>query len=103
MKEIEYHPLAAQEYKEAITFYKERSIRAARNFQSLYEKTEDLLLGFPTSGVQTGYRDYRKYHLPDFPYSIIYRQNKNRLLILAVSHQSRHPNYWKERLRDIPE
>ena len=33
-----------------------------------------------------------------FPYGIIYQIRENELLILAIAHQHREPDYWKDRM-----
>ncbi len=45
-------------------------------------------------------RDVRRYLLPRFPFSLIYRVRPDHLRILAVKHHSRQPDYWKRRLDD---
>jgi toxin ParE2 len=33
-----------------------------------------------------------------FPYSVVYTQDGADILVLAIAHQHRKPNYWKTRL-----
>ena len=33
-----------------------------------------------------------------FPYAVIYVNQPDRIVILAVMHMKRHPDYWKHRL-----
>jgi plasmid stabilization system protein ParE len=44
-------------------------------------------------------RELRRCLLRNFPYAIIYEVGESRILILAVAHVRRRPNYWRERLR----
>lgn len=39
----------------------------------------------------------RRYVLTRFPYAVIYRVRAKVLRVLAVSHQSRRPGYWRSR------
>jgi hypothetical protein len=41
---------------------------------------------------------WRRVNLPGFPYYIAYVIIDELILVLAVAHAARHPNYWKERL-----
>ncbi len=41
---------------------------------------------------------FRRVNLPGFPYYITYVILDELLLVLAVAHVSRHPDYWKNRL-----
>ena len=40
----------------------------------------------------------RRCRLRRFPYSVIYAQEGSDLLVLAVAHQHRKPDYWRARL-----
>ena len=40
---------------------------------------------------------YRRVNLPGFPYYLTYFIRGERVLIITVSHASRHPDYWKRR------
>jgi toxin ParE2 len=41
----------------------------------------------------------RRCRLTRFPYGLIYTVDKNDILILAVAHLHRKPDYWRDRLR----
>ena len=43
----------------------------------------------------------RKCLLTRFPYLVIYAPLPDELLVLAVGHQHRRPEYWRERLKDL--
>ena len=40
----------------------------------------------------------RRYLLRRFPFSVVYRVESRRVLIVAVAHGSRRPGYWKSRV-----
>ena len=40
----------------------------------------------------------RRCRLRRFPYSVIYTQDESDLLVLAIAHQHRKPDYWRSRL-----
>jgi len=35
--------------------------------------------------------------VPGFPFSIVYRETQDQILILAVAHHYRRPGYWLQR------
>ncbi|MBI4220030.1 MAG: type II toxin-antitoxin system RelE/ParE family toxin [Chloroflexi bacterium] len=39
----------------------------------------------------------RRFRLARSPYSIIYRAQPNEIVVVAVAHASREPNFWKGR------
>lgn len=41
---------------------------------------------------------WRRVNLPGFPYYIAYVIIDDLILLLAVAHASRHPDYWKNRI-----
>ena len=41
---------------------------------------------------------YRRVNLPGFPYYIVFVLREELVLVVAVAHAARHPNYWKSRL-----
>ena len=43
---------------------------------------------------------FRRYILTRFPFSVIYKEEKEKIYIIAVMHNSRKPNYWMERVDD---
>ena len=42
--------------------------------------------------------DIRRRLIHRFPYGILYRNNSDEIVVLAVMHMRRHPNYWTKRL-----
>ncbi len=42
---------------------------------------------------------YRRVNLPGFSYYVAFVLREERVLITAVAHASRHPDYWKVRMR----
>lgn len=40
---------------------------------------------------------YRRVNIPGFPYYVAYIIRGERVLVTAVGHASRHPDYWKRR------
>jgi hypothetical protein len=41
----------------------------------------------------------RRYILHQFPFSIVYRNLKEDVFVLAIAHAHRRPGYWRKRLR----
>ncbi|MBL9187416.1 MAG: type II toxin-antitoxin system RelE/ParE family toxin [Opitutaceae bacterium] len=40
---------------------------------------------------------YRRVNIPGFPYYVAYIIRDARIVVTAVGHGSRHPDYWKQR------
>lgn len=42
--------------------------------------------------------DTRRLLLQHYPYYVVYRVEKEEILVVAVAHQRRRPGYWQDRL-----
>jgi toxin ParE1/3/4 len=42
--------------------------------------------------------DTRRFVLPRFPYSIVYLDEPDFVLVVAIAHHRREPGYWSDRL-----
>jgi plasmid stabilization system protein ParE len=97
---IRYLAVAREEIREASDYYAAISPDLGRAFQrelrQLMRLVATMPLAWPASGENT-----RKCLLTRFPYLVIYVPLPDELLVLAVGHQHRHPNYWRERLAGL--
>jgi toxin ParE1/3/4 len=60
------------------------------------ERTISLVRQFPEAGSPDA-RDCRRVVVARFPYSVVYRQTRDSIVIVAVAHQRRRPGYWRRR------
>ena len=40
---------------------------------------------------------HHRFVLRRFPFNVVYRYNETEIIVVAVSHQRRHPDYWRGR------
>jgi plasmid stabilization system protein ParE len=94
--EIDFVPAARREAEDAIDWYLERSPRAGEVFVRELESGLALIAGAPSvwPRFEAG---TRRYVLRKFPYSIIYRETKTGIEVVAISHHKRRPRYWHGR------
>jgi toxin ParE1/3/4 len=92
-----FHPDAIEEAWLAARWYRERSPIAARRFVSELNEVIDKIVEAPQRWPHSP-RGTRKIKLPCFPFLVIYREVQGAVLILAVAHGRRRPDYWKNRL-----
>jgi plasmid stabilization system protein ParE len=45
---------------------------------------------------------YRRVNLPGYPYYIAFVLREERVVVIAVAHGSRHPDFWKRRIVSDP-
>jgi toxin ParE1/3/4 len=93
----EFHPEALQEYRQATTWYAQRDPRVALEFVEAVEEAIERILEAPTRW-RVIEEDIRRCLTHIFPYAILYTIEPDFLLIVAVMHCSREPEYWKKRV-----
>jgi plasmid stabilization system protein ParE len=87
-----YDPVAIVEYKEAVSWYKHRSIVAAENF--VKEVTDKIIVicNYP-SRFRNAYSVFRETALKKFPYTIVYfvDEKKKKVIVTSIFHNKRNP------------
>ena len=96
MPEIALHERADEELKAAITFYESRQPGLGDAFFERVSEAFELILAQPLAG-QILSDAFRRRLVRQFPYSIVYRIDSDRVFVLAVAHWSRRPDYWRSR------
>ncbi|MEG4629689.1 type II toxin-antitoxin system RelE/ParE family toxin [Microcoleus sp. AR_TQ3_B6] len=91
-----FHPEALAEYSEAVQYYAEQRSEVAQMFINAIEDAVYRIRESPTPWAIVD-EDVRRCLTRKFPYSILYTIEQDYILILAVTHCSREPGYWKSR------
>lgn len=92
-----HHLLEAElEILDAVTFYKERAGDIAADFYAEFRKAREEIAAFPEFWKPVG-GGYRRKLLERYPYGVIYRIEDGQILIVALAHTSRQPEYWRSR------
>src|SRR6185295_15750088 len=94
--QVSFHPDARLELLEAAQDYNARLFGLGEIFLEEIEKTVRKLCEAP-SRPPVDLLQRRKWRLRRFPYSVIYKIDGGRVIILAVAHASRRPGYWDTR------
>ena len=93
-----FHPEALEEYLGAVSYYADVSPRLAESFINAFESGIEEILTYPGAWQIVG-QDVRRYLIKRFPFGIYYCIEGDRVMIYAVMHMSRDPQYWKDRLK----
>jgi plasmid stabilization system protein ParE len=99
---VEFLPEASEEMIAAAEWYEERRTGAGARFLSEVLRYTEILRAHPSGGAPVQDRRgraLRALSMRAFPYRIVYRPGPSTLLIVAVAHTSRRPNYWRSRVR----
>ena len=89
---------AQQELDDAIAWYANQSPGLDEAFLLEVLKTFKLISQFPQAWHPLG-QQVRRCRLNRFPYSVIYNHGDEGLLVVAIAHQHRKPDYWGGRLK----
>lgn len=93
----EFHPEALAEYREAAHYYAERDPALAARFTESVEDAIRRVLESPNRWRILD-DDVRRCLSRVFPYAILYTIEPDFILVVAVMHCGREPDYWKHRV-----
>ncbi|HEY4641609.1 MAG TPA: type II toxin-antitoxin system RelE/ParE family toxin [Thermoanaerobaculia bacterium] len=94
---VKFHPEARVELREAKRWYRDRSPMVAIAFAHTIEHAIHEIVAAPHR-YPTGEHDTRHFVIPRrFPYTVVYRIRQTDIVIVAIAHQSREPEYWRDR------
>src|SRR3989338_702239 len=93
---INFHRAASAEFIEASAWYESKRLGLALEFIAEIERCVSLASEHPFQYpvVRGGIRRIVAYR---FPYSVYFRAEKHRIVVLAVFHGSRDPAVWQAR------
>jgi plasmid stabilization system protein ParE len=94
----EFLPEADEEFREAARYYESEAAGVGLSFIAAVHKGVAEIIELPLAAqfVRTG---IRKKVLRHFPYNLYYAIEADTIVIIAVAHQRRRPNYWRARLK----
>ena len=93
---IDFHPAATAELEESANWYAERSAAAARGFAFAVDAALKKISANPQRFPRVSAR-HRACSLEGYPFQIVFRDEGNRLYVIAVVHAKRRPGYWRSR------
>ena len=97
MFNIEVHPSARDELREAAIWYNKQ--REGLGIEFFEEVSHNINLISENPNIWPEYLEqFHRLILKQFPYNIIYRVHHDFIEIIAIAHQKRKPLYWKNRV-----
>lgn len=93
---VNFHRAASAEFIEASAWYETKRVGLALEFMAEIDRCVALASEHPLQfAVVRG--DVRRIVANRFPYSVYFRAEKHRIVVLAVFHGSRAPVIWQTR------
>lgn len=96
MADVIISSAAEIDYTESLKWYAERSINAADDFDAEFDRALTRIAADPKQFPMCDQR-HHFFLLRRFPFRIIYRIDASAIVIIAVAHASRSPEYWSSR------
>ena len=85
--------IAKQELEDAVRYYELEYSGLGRRFKEEVKKAALRIAEYPHAwSIERG--DVRKCLLHKFPYKLMYSVEEDHILVIAVAHQHRKPDYW---------
>ena len=94
---LEFLPESRAEFCDAADYYEDMESGLGRQFRAEIWEACTTILTHPLLWRERE-GGFRRVNCPVFPYYIAYYIRGNTLVIAAVAHGSRYPDYWKGRL-----
>jgi toxin ParE1/3/4 len=91
---------ADSEFFEWIAHYDRVSRTLGDRFVAAIETAVVNIRTYPEIGSSIG-KALRKLVVTEFPHSVIYANETEEIVIIAVAHHKRRPGYWRRRLRSL--
>lgn len=88
--------IAEQEFNDAFEYYESEQEGLGARFKTEVIKTLSRITAYPSAYQKLSKRT-RRCLVAKFPYGIIYQQNQEEILIIAVANLHRKPDYWLAR------
>lgn len=94
----EFLPEADEEFREAARYYESEAAGVGLSFIAAVHKGVAEIIELPLA-AQVVRAGIRKKVLRHFLYNLYYAIEADTIVIIAVAHQRRRPNYWRVRLK----
>jgi plasmid stabilization system protein ParE len=94
--DVEFHPEAIIELREATQYYETQQNHLGERFLVTAEETITRISSFPAM-YQRVEGNIRQCKIARFPYAIVYRIQLNFIQVIAVAHLRKNPRYWLHR------
>ena len=96
MTRLIFTRIATQELEDAVRFYELEYVGLGHKFKEEVKETALRVDKYPKAwSIERG--EVRKCLLHKFPYKLMYSVEADHILVIAVAHQHRKPDYWIDR------
>jgi plasmid stabilization system protein ParE len=90
---------ARRELLEEVAYYNNIELGLGSRFLTAIEDATARALAYPLTGTPAS-ENTRRMFLKDFPFALVYRPDDNGIVVFALAHHARRPEYWRDRIDD---
>ena len=94
---LEFLPEADADITAAVEWYEGRELGLGSRLRHELESVCSAIVQHPLLWRERR-GGYRRVNMPGFPYYVAFFLREERIVVAAVGHASRHPDYWKKRM-----
>ncbi|HAR46537.1 MAG: plasmid stabilization protein [Nitrospirae bacterium GWC1_57_7] len=95
---VRFLATAREELDNAVAWYDQQADGLGKEFLDEFDRVIRRVVSYPLSAVEID-PGLRRGLLARFPYGLIYGQDGDTVVIVAVAHLHREPRYWVDRLK----
>lgn len=96
MKRVRFLAEARREFLAEVAYYEKLQAGLGGRFRAAVEKSTSIATAFPLAGSPCA-SETRRVIVKGFPFSVVYRPEDAGVVVFAVAHFRRHPEYWLAR------
>ena len=97
---LRFLKVAQAELRETVRYYESQAPGMGADFLVEVTAALDRITEFPTAWQKVD-AELRRCRVSRFPYGLVYAEEGNEILIVAVTHLLRRPQSWQARLREM--
>jgi toxin ParE1/3/4 len=90
---------ARREFLAEVAYYNSKDPGLGGRFAAAVEEATARAVAFPLTGSPAS-KNTRRVFVKDFPFALVYRPDENGIVIFALAHHSRRPEYWQPRVQE---
>jgi toxin ParE1/3/4 len=90
---------ARREFLAEVAYYNGKEPGLGARFATAVEEATTRAVAFPLTGSPAS-KNTPQVFVKDFPFALVYRPDENGIVIFALAHHSRRPEYWQPRVQE---
>jgi toxin ParE1/3/4 len=97
VKRARFAAPARREFLLQVAYYDTKEPGLGSRFTAAVEEATLRALAFPLTGSRAS-NSTRRVFVRDFPFAVVYREEGEGIVVLAIAHHARRPEYWRQRV-----